>query len=94
MLQLESPKGYRLIYVELLSENIASSLSCKFCSGSVLLHEVGRKGLASSFVFHCENKHCHSQTEFYSSQLPVGNSSVNTVNRRIAFTMCCVGGVW
>ena len=93
ILQLQSPKGYRLIDVELLSENIASSLSCKFCNGSVLLYEVGRKGLASSFVFHCENKHCHSQTEFYSCpQLPVGNSSVNTVNRRIAFAMRCIGG--
>ena len=48
---IESPKGYRLVDVELLSESIASNLSYKFCNSSVQLYEVGIKGLARKFVF-------------------------------------------
>jgi hypothetical protein len=90
---LEEPKGYRLIDIGLLSENIASKLTCSFCHCSIQLYEIGRKGLASRFVFHCENENCDNQTEFPSCpQLPVGNSHVNTVNRHAAFAMRCIGG--
>ena len=64
-LELEEPHGFRIIGVEcLLSQNIASKLSGSFGNSSVQLYEMGRKGLASSFLFHSStNKHWDVQTK-------------------------------
>lgn len=63
------------------------------CHHAVQLFEADKKGLASTFAFHCVNKHRNRQPAFSSSpQIPVSNSVVNVVNRRAAFAMRCLGG--
>ena len=91
--ELDKPEGNRIIDVEILCDNIASNLVCRHCHHSVQLVEVVRKGLASTFAFHCSNCKCDRQPSFSSSpQIPVGNAVVNVVNRRGAFAMRCIGG--
>ena len=90
--ELDKPEGNR-IDVEILCDNIASNLVCRYCHHSVQLVEVVRKGLASIFAFHCSNCKCDRQPSFSSSpQIPVGNAVVNVVKRRVAFAMRCIGG--
>ena len=85
--------GNRIIDADILSAKVSASTVCRFCHGELDFIEVSRKGLASEFAFHCNNKHCNQQTSFHScEQIPVGSLSVSSINRRSVFAMRCVGG--
>ena len=90
---VETPEGNRIIDVKILGAQISSNLVCGHCHHAVQLFEAETKGLASTFAFHCVNKHRNRQPAFSSSpQITVSNSVVNVVNRRAAFAMRCLGG--
>ena len=85
--------GNRIIDVEILSQNISTHLVCRYCSGSVYLCEIHRKGLKSQFAFMCTNKECDMQEAFPSyAGIQVGNLSVSSINRKANFAMRCIGG--
>lgn len=89
---IENPAGNRIIDIAILGDIISAHLVCRHCHSAVRLCEIDRKGLASTFSFHCNNKNCDRQPVFSSSpQVAVGNSFVNTVNRRTAFAMRSIG---
>lgn len=87
-------EGNRVIDIRILSQNITSNLVCRYCHNTIQFLELKRQGLASDFVFHCLNTQCHEQTSFPSCHhISVSrNLKVNSVNRRSALAMRCVGG--
>lgn len=85
-------EGNRLIDVDIFSRNIFQ-LVCGFCHGDVQLLELKQQGLGSELVFHCTSRKCNGQRSFPScDKIAVGNLSVNSVNRRAASAIRCIGG--
>ena len=86
-------EGNRLIDVGVLKCSIESQLICRFGRSTVQLLELKQQGLASEFVFHCDNVKCNRQDSFSSCErIAVGNLTVCSVNRQAALAMRCIGG--
>ena len=86
-------EGSRIVDMGIFGRNLSSQLVCRHCHCDVQLMEVKRQGLGSEYAFHCSNKNCNEQNSFPScNKIPVGNSSVNSVNRRAVLAMRSIGG--
>jgi hypothetical protein len=86
-------EGNRLVDIDIFGRNLSSQLVCRHCHCDVQLIELKRQGLGSEYVFHCSNRRCNEQISFPScTKIPVGNTSVNSVNRRAVFAMRGIGG--
>lgn len=86
-------EGHRIIDINILSNNIASSLKCAFCGKSVVLVEVECQGLGSMLAFHCKSRICEQKAFPTSEMTPGGSGNVTNygINRRAAFAMRSIG---
>ena len=87
-------RGYRLIDLDILNNQIGRDLVCRHCHSSSRLIEVKRSGLGSTLKFQCENKRCTESQDFFSDPgiKVTGSGLVNhSVNRRMALAMRFIG---
>ena len=64
-----------------------------FPRGKIMLIEVERKGLGSTFALFCSSKKCADQTSLYSFDVSTAgnNLTVHCMNHRANLAMRCIG---
>ena len=87
-------KGYRLIDLDILMNQIEKNLVCRHCRATTKLVEDKRSGLGSVFRLDCNNDFCKENKQFHSDPTVKvkGSGLVNhSVNRRAALAMRYIG---
>ncbi|GFQ92810.1 hypothetical protein TNCT_693471 [Trichonephila clavata] len=83
-------KGYRLINLDILSEELSKYLICFYCGSKAVLKEKVLFGLVSEFYIDCDS--CAMQSTFKSSPVFESSNHDYEINTRITYAMRTLGG--
>ncbi|GFQ93917.1 hypothetical protein TNCT_72941 [Trichonephila clavata] len=82
-------KGYRLINLDILLEELSKYLICFYCGSKAVLKEKVLFGLVSEFYIDCDS--CAMQSTFKSSPVFESSNHDYEINTRITYAMRTLG---
>ncbi|GFR04379.1 hypothetical protein TNCT_157711 [Trichonephila clavata] len=82
-------KGYRLINLDILLEELSKYLICFYCGSKAVLKEKVLFGLVSEFYIDCDS--CAMQSTFKSSPVFESSNPDYEINTRITYAMRTLG---
>ncbi|GFR25888.1 uncharacterized protein TNCT_649371 [Trichonephila clavata] len=82
-------KGYRLINLDILLEELSKYLICFYCGSKAVLKEKVQFGLVSEFYIDCDS--CATQSTFKSSPVFESSNHDYEINIRITYAMRTLG---
>lgn len=86
----KSFRGYRVVDISLMFEQLQKSLSCKICHSEIEIKETGVTGISSTLSIHCSK--CSKINQFNTSRMIGVQKNQCEVNLRIIYAVRCIGG--